>query len=246
MRYAGRNVRACVALICAFLSATVRGAVTPQLDLSRASGVAPLAVFVDATGTAGLDGGDYVNANFAWNFDRDGADPAGRYTVTRGFVAAHVYENPGTYTIELIVHDRLGATATTTAQVVVTPFSGTTYYVATGGSNTATGTSMDTPLATPDYAFAQKGGPNTRILIRRGDRFTVPAISINNKAGPAMVGSYSDPDRPSTELPILFCETDGWGMFSVGGTTNDWRFMDIHLRATTDNRDAVPSQGGVR
>jgi hypothetical protein len=235
----------CAVLLVTSVACALQAAVTPQLGLSRTTGVAPLAVFVDATTTAGLDGGDYVNANFAWNFDRDGVDPTGKYTVTRGFVAAHVYENPGTYTVELAVHDRLGATATATAQVVVSAFSGTTYYVATGGSNAAAGTSMTAPLATPDYAFQQKGGLNTRILLRRGDRFTVPAISIDNKAGPAIVGSYTDPNRPSTELPILFCENDGWGMFNVGGTTSDWRFMEIHLRATTDNRDAVPSQGGV-
>ncbi len=234
-----------ITMFLVFLSGTLRAAITPEIELSRTTGVAPLAVFVDATTSGGLDGGDYINANFAWDFDGTGTDPTGKYTVTRGFVAAHVYETPGTYTIELTVHDRLGNAATATAQVVVTAFDGTTYYVADGGSDSAAGTSMDAPLATPDYAITNKSGPNTRILIRRGDRFTVPIIKMNDKAGPGIVGSYTDPDNPSDELPILFCDAEGWGMFYINGTTNDWRFMDVHLRSMSDNRDAVPSQGGI-
>ena len=197
MQYLKRNVLQCLGIAAVSLLSSIWAAITPQVGASRTTGVAPLAVFVDATATAtaGLDGGDYVNANFDWNFDRDGADASGKHTVTRGFVAAHVYENPGTYTIQLTVHDRLGATATATTQVVVTAFGGTTYYVATGGSNAVAGTSMTAPLATADYAILQKGGPNTRILLRKGDRFTIPPITVS-KTGPMIVGSYSDPNNP--------------------------------------------------
>ena len=145
-------------------------AIAPRIVPSCTSGVAPCAVFVDATSTGGLAGNDYINAHFGWNFDRDGVDPTGKHSPTRGFVAAHVYENPGTYTITLDVVDRSGATASATAKVVVSAFSGTTYYVAEGGSNAAAGTSMNAPLATSDYAMRQKAAPNTRILLRKGDR----------------------------------------------------------------------------
>jgi hypothetical protein len=158
-------------------------------------------------------------------------------------VAAHVYENPGTYTIQLTVHDRLGYPAISTTQVEVTPFSGTTYYVATDGSNTAAGTSTTSPLATPDYAISNKGGPNTRILLRNGDRFTVPPITVSN-TGPMIVGSYSDPNRPSSVLPMLYCTTDGWGIVNVSGAS-DCRFMDIHIRSSFDsigNGNASPNQ----
>jgi hypothetical protein len=231
-------------LLVTSVACALQAAIAPQLGLSRTTGVVPLAVFVDATTTGGLDGSDYINANFDWNFDRDGVDPAGRHTLTRGFVAAHVYENPGTYTIELTVHDRLGAVATATSQVVVTPFTGTTYYVATGGSNSAAGTSMTAPLATADYAILQKGGPNTRILLRNGDRFPIPPITVS-KTGPMIVGSYSDPSSPSSVLPILYCSTDGWGILSVSGAS-DCRFMDIHLRSSftaIDDANASPNQG---
>jgi hypothetical protein len=209
-------------------------AITPHITLNRSSGVAPLAVFADATATEGLAGGDYVNANFAWNFDRDGADSTGRHSSTRGFVAAHVYENPGTYAIALSVTDRSGATASATALIEVSAFSGTTYYVASGGSNSAAGTSMDAPLATPDYALKNKAGPNTRILLRNGDRFTVPAVNASG-AGPVIVGSYADPNHASNLLPVLVNNENGWGFISFDKSAGDWRIMDLAVTAP-DNR----------
>jgi hypothetical protein len=218
-------------------------AITPRIAVNCSSGVAPLAVFVDATGTAGLAAGDFVNALFTWNFDRDGIDPAGKFARTRGFVAAHVYETPGTYTITLNVVDRGGAAAAATAQVAVLPFSGTTYYVASGGSNAATGTSMSEPLAAPDYALLHKAAPNTRILVRRGDRFTVNAFTVSGD-GPVIVGAYSDPGRPSDQAPVLFNNQDGWGFISFDDKTRDWRMMDIHVRGAGVNTSATPAQRG--
>jgi hypothetical protein len=242
MRLSTKSTLAFIGLICASLFNSVWAAVTPQIVASRVAGVAPLAVFVDATTTAGLDGGDYINANFDWNFDRDNVDPTGKHSVTRGFVAAHVYETPETYTIQLIVHDRLGATATSTTQIVVSPFAGTTYYVAICGSNSAAGTAMTAPLATPDYAISNKGGPNTRILLRCGDRFPFPPTNVS-ATGPMIVGSYSHPNNPSSVPPMLYCSTDGWGILNVSGA--DCRIMDIHIRSaftSIDNGNVSPNQ----
>lgn len=231
-------------IILAGTAISTYAAITPHIVLNTSSGVAPLAIFVDATTTEGLTGGDYINANFGWNFDRDRIDSAGKHSRTRGFVAAHVYENPGTYTITLDVVDRSGAKASATSQVVVQPFTGTTYYVATGGSNSAAGTSMTAPLATPDYAMQQKVAPNTRILIRNGDRFMVPAFTVSGKSGPVIVGAYSDPNRPSNQAPMLFNNQDGWGFISLGSGISDWRIMDIHVRGTNVNTSVSPAQRG--
>ena len=219
-------------------------AIVPRIVINCSSGVAPLAVFVDATGAEGLAGNDYINAHFGWNFDCDGVDPAGKYSRTRGFVAAHVYETPGTYTITLNVVDRSGATATASMQVAVLPFNGTTYFVASGGSNSAAGTSMNEPLATPDYAMQQKAAPNTRILIRKGDRFSVGAFTVSGKNGPVIVGAYSDPNRPSDQAPILFNNQDGWGFISFDNSASDWRMMDLHVRGMNVNTSATPAQRG--
>jgi hypothetical protein len=237
------NKRALVSAI--LLSAMcVSAAITPRIALNCVSGVAPLAIFVDATNTEGLAGSDFVNAHFGLNFDSARVDTTGKYSRTRGFVAAHVYETPGTYTITLNVIDRSGSAATASAQVTVLPFNGTTYYVASSGNNSATGTSMTEPLATPDYALQQKAAPNVRILIRKGDRFTVGAFTVSNKKGPVIVGAYSDPNRPSDQAPILFNNQDGWGFISFDEKTSDWRMMDIHVRGMNVNTEASPAQRG--
>jgi len=222
----------------------VSAAIAPHIVLNRTSGIAPLAVFVDATTTEGLAANDFINAHFGWNFDRDGVDPTGKYSHTRGFVAAHVYEKPGAYTITLDVVDRTGAMAAATVQVEVLPFTGTTYYVASGGSNSVPGTSMTEPLATPDYAMQQKAAPNTRILIRKGDRFSVDAFTISGKTGPVIIGSYSDPNRPSDLAPLLYNNQDGWGFISFDEKTGDWRMMDVHVRGANVNTSATPAQRG--
>lgn len=85
------------------------------ISTSRTSGVAPLSVFFDATGTTGLtDNGffansaAYMDATFAWNFDADGTDVGAKYRTASGFLVAHVFENPGTYKVSLDVYDAAG------------------------------------------------------------------------------------------------------------------------------------------
>jgi hypothetical protein len=80
------------------------------IDASRTDGVAPLSVFFDATGTPDLADGSYVDATFAWNFDADNLDTAANYRTASGFVAAHVFEKPGTYRVRVDVYDTLKVT----------------------------------------------------------------------------------------------------------------------------------------
>jgi len=214
---------------------TASAAITPHIVLNRTTGVAPLAVFADATTTEGLTDNDNINAYFGWNFDRDGVEATGKHSLTRGFVAAHVYEKPGTYTIALTVVDRAGATASATAQITVSAFNGTTYYVASDGSNSAAGTSMSAPLATLDYALKQKAAPNTMILFSKGDRFTANGFTISGINGPVIVGPYVDPNKPSDQAPVLYSTAaDGWGFIGLGSGTSDWRLMDLHVRGPHD------------
>jgi hypothetical protein len=219
-------------------------AITPHIVLNRSSGVAPCAIFVDATATGGLANGDYINASFAWNFDQGGVDPNGKHTRTRGFVAAHVYEKPGTYTLSLDVVDRSGAAASTSVSVEIAPFTGTTYYVAAGGSDSAAGTSMAQPPASADYALGKKAKPNTRILFRKGDLFVTPAFSVAGTGGPVIVGAYTDPNKVSDQAPLLCNRQDGWGFISLGEKTSDWRLMDLHVRGCGVSTSVSPAQRG--
>ncbi|MBK8478411.1 MAG: hypothetical protein IPL39_19630 [Opitutaceae bacterium] len=87
-----------------------------------------------------------------------------------GFVAAHVYDQPGTYRVSVDVYDRNGVHSAQETTVTVLPFTGTTYYVAANGLDSNPGT-IDAPWQTFRYALGRITGPNTRVLFRNGDIF---------------------------------------------------------------------------
>lgn len=82
---------------------------TASFTLSSSGSVAPVGIAVDAS--ASLDPDGEVTA-WTWTFG-DGGSGA-------GVTAQHVFEQPGSYTVELVVTDDQGATASTTRTVQVT------------------------------------------------------------------------------------------------------------------------------
>lgn len=217
------------------------------IDVSRTDGVAPLSVFFDATRTPDLADGTYVDATFAWNFDADDVDPAANYRTASGFVAAHVFENPGSYRVRVDVFDTLGRKAWEEVSITVRPFSGTTYYVAEDGSNDNDGLSMDAPVQTVAYALRTLAQPNTRILFKKGDTFYTEYVSAYERPGPVIVAAYEDPDDPSDQAPIFYnTEMDSaWATITPG---DDWRIMDLRIRSggCTAGEDGSPRYpGGV-
>ena len=217
------------------------------IDVSRADGVAPLSVFFDATGTPDLADGTYVDATFAWNFDADTVDPTANYRTASGFVAAHVFENPGTYRVRVDVYDTLGRQAWEEVIITVRAFSGTTYYVAEDGSDDNDGLSMDAPVLSVTYALRTLALPNTRILFKKGDTFETEYVSAYERPGPVIVAAYEDPGDPSDQAPIIYnTEADSaWATLTPG---DDWRIMDLRIRSggCTAGEDGSPRYpGGV-
>jgi PKD repeat protein len=80
-----------------------------SLYLDKTSGIAPLTVTADASGSSDVDG----NISAATIDFGDGAS-------VNGLTGSHAYTAPGTYTVSLAVTDNLGSQATTSAAVVVT------------------------------------------------------------------------------------------------------------------------------
>ena len=205
---------------------------------NRTSGAAPLAVFFDAVDTA-PDGSaspfkwtsgivqpaDPEGSQYSWDFGDPGS---GTWTTTgrsknaaTGYTAAHVYESPGTYAAALTVTDTAGATRTYSQTIVVAPFSGTTYYVAANGSDSNKGTDPAAPFATFGRGFsAVNGGANRRLLLRRGDAFSTPGVTIT-AAGPGLIGAYGTGPRPILNVT----RTDGGILI----TAPDWRIVDLEL-----------------
>jgi hypothetical protein len=208
-----------------------------NISTSRISGVAPLSVFFDATGTTGIAdteffepdsgsvNGSYMDATFHWNFDFTNVDTEANYRTGSGFVAAHVFENPGNYTVRLDVYDNTGYIGFKTVAIQVTEFSGTTYYVADDGHDTNNdGLSTTAPFLTVAKGLSMLG-TNVRVLFKNGDTFTITAqVTVSTKTGPAIVGAYSDPADPSTDEPIIHI------------TAEDTSYTTIYFSACSDIR----------
>lgn len=224
------------------------GPINISVSTSRVSGVAPLSVFFDATGTTGLGLTDYdffsgragyMDATFAWDFDADDNDPDGNYENASGFVAAHVFEHSGTYRVHLDVYDSLGETASEDITITVSEFSGTTYYVAVGGDDTGSG-SINDPFLTPGRALSSSVlGPNVRVLFKNGDTFAISSmVSVSDVTGPVIIGAYSDPADPSTDKPVIYTTAvdSDWSTIHFWNCS-DIRIMDIGVRATAESSE---------
>lgn len=218
------------------------------VDVSRTEGVAPLSVFFDATQTPELAGGSFVDSTFAWNFDEGNIDPNAKYKTASGFVAAHVFENPGTYRVSLSVSDPMGRQATEEVTITVLPFTGQTYYVAEDGSDDNDGLSMSEPVQTVGHALLELANqPNTRILFKNGDTFNTRCVDATGRPGPVIISNYQDPDSPSDQAPTIYntaVNTD-YATIVLG---NDWRIMNLRIRSggSSAGREQGPRYpGGV-
>ena len=208
-------------------SSCTGGTIAPTITASRTSCTAPCGVFFDTTSTAGLAGGDYVLANWSWDF----ADAASAHKGTVGMTAAHVYDSPGTYPATVRVRDSSGAAGWATKTITVSAASYTTYYVSTAGSDTNDGLSTSKPFKTVAHAVGLLGS-NVAILLRRGDTFSGGSSTIN-LVGPAKIGAYTDPSAPSSVAPTLTSTIPGStfnAVFSLSGT--DARVTDINVNAS--------------
>lgn len=219
--------------------------VTPSLSISRTSGVAPLSVSFDATGTTSvltsmpfqdllyrINYGD--NDTVTWGY---GAQPGvTKKNRTTGAIGAHVYESPGTYVPTLQVYDG-NAWVTLTGSTITVSDPATVY----SGSNTICVSSSSLPvagvngvpagaqcfqLATIELAVAKITANNQRLLLCRGDSFT----SSNTTNVPAFtgltIGAYGSGAKP---LINLISSTTNYGALCPSAA--DLRIMDI--QATT-------------
>lgn len=231
--------------------------------VSRTGGVAPLAVFFDAVGTpnvmqpAEVDGRrEHADLHYEWDF----GDPnAGSWAVSgksknhaTGYVAAHVYETPGTYTVRLTVTDLDGHSESYQSEIVVqdpdVAYPGPSTICVSTGADFAGCPAGATQLTTDQIAdIAQYVDANQRVLLRRGDLWqTSEAITIST-TGPFTLGAFGDcasPDErgicsnaPSIQA-IGAVEESIFRLHRV----SDTRIMDLRLEAPYEYHGAL---GGV-
>ena len=209
--------------------------ITIDLQTSRISGVAPLSVFFDASGTTctGI-ARPFHHLGYTWNFD----DAGSLLPTANGPLAAHVFDAPGTYDVAVTVVDENGDTTNDTVTVTVTDpdtvFAGTdticfsnsgTFTGAPSGCTQVTTSSFDTALT---YA-----GNGKRLLFARGDTFTsVSPGTVNITTGPASFGAFGTGTSPDergifTNNPVISCQrgSDFETAFAWYGT--DIRVCDL-------------------
>jgi hypothetical protein len=200
---------------------------------SRTAGVCPLYVFFDASATLlASDSDTDLEATYIWSFDTTAVDSSTNYNRVSGFVAGHVFNGPGTYTVRLDVFDRSGNHGFSTQTITVSDFSGTTYYAAANGLDSNPGT-IGSPVLTAPHALSL-AAPNTRILFRNGDVFNLSSMLSFSGNGPVIVSGYSDPAAPSSvrpELHATYTDSD-WYALSQGTNTDDWRFVGLKITTT--------------
>lgn len=230
--------------------------ISTVVSASRTSGVAPLAVFFDTAGTSGLDGDDDLAANFTWDF---GDPSSGVWPTTgksrnaaTGFLAAHVFETPGTYVVSLGVRDRagrLGPTETLTVSVTdpAVVYAGTaTRCVSRTGDFTGAPAGCDTVASTDLGAQLSwlNGAANPRLLLRRGEAWPAVTLALNG-AGPNTLGAFGAGALPLLQLGYTAGQSAG---MLVSGS--DWRVMDldldgINLPPRNSEGDTAVGGGGV-
>jgi PKD repeat protein len=113
----------------------------PSFSILLSPGVAPCAIHVNALHFP-LHAGTPLTARYDWDF----GDPGSRFNTLGGFVAAHLYDYPGRYTITLTVTDEAGRKQSASAKIVIAPDRRHRIYLSPEGVDQNTGTSPDAPI----------------------------------------------------------------------------------------------------
>jgi hypothetical protein len=218
------------------------GATRLGLNVSRASGVAPLAVFFDASSTSSsLTDRPFHDIEYRWEFGDQGSRTwtygAKAGTASRneamGPVAAHVFESAGTFPITVRAIDGTTEVSSYSCNITVTQtdveFVGNkTVCVSASGNFTdcPSGAVQVTSSNATTAVSSNIGTGNKRILFRRGESFSASNVQIN-KNGPGLIGAFGSGAKP------LLSNTTGSYVFNISSAATpeieDWRILDIQM-----------------
>jgi PKD repeat protein len=191
----------------------------------------PCGVQVEAQSVEGLTWAQVRDSEFVWDFDASNGDNG---SDADGFMAAHVYDTAGTYTITL----RVDGDTWNTKQVIVTDpttvacvSTSQTWTGCSYTNNCAGGTSPPACTYTSLTTALNNTGSNTHILLRGGESFG--SIPDADSATNVLIGAYnngtSNPAATSTQTI---------------DSNERWIYQDINLTCT--NQADVWCFGTVR
>jgi PKD repeat protein len=152
-------------------------------------GQAPFAVHVHGL-TSTLGASDESTARFQWTF----GDPGGAYNTLVGWNAAHVYNQPGTYTLALQVTNVNREASLATMQIIVDPPARSAIYVSPWGNDASSGSSAASPVRTLGRADDLLGD-NKAVYLQRGATFEgASGLSIAGRN--VLVSAYGSGANP--------------------------------------------------
>lgn len=227
-------------------------AIAVSAQASRISGIAPLAVFFDASATtATATSRPFHELEYRWNF----GDPAGgavwaygsgagvasnnSKNAATGPMASHVFESAGTYSVCLTVTDGVNTSARPMTITVTSPDTAPEF----SGTGTLCIDSRARPVAGVDgcpagaavhqsadfddviNTTARNGAAHKRILFRRGSTFTTSTAARLHANGPGLIGAYGVGAKPYIN--------GASAKITLGSISNlsfaDWRIVDLNL-----------------
>lgn len=235
---------------------------------SRTQGVAPLSVFFDVIDDTNIiqpslsnNRREYADFNYHWNF---GDISSGVWATdglsrneTYGFVAAHVYENPGTYnvTLEVTTPERERRRYVQQIEVLdpnVVYQNRNSICVSTGSnfSGCPGGALQITTRTIGD--INRHTGSGKRILLRRGDTWsTTETIQLQDISGPMTIGAFGNCNEPDARgicrnAPIINWtdNRENSHLFSILRSRNI-RITDLNLEGNIEGGTAINGNTGV-
>ena len=149
------------------------------------------AIHVNALGST-LRNGQPTDARYEWDF----GDSGSAYNGLVGWIGAHVYDKPGTYTLTLRVYNADRGLDTQTQTITVKSASRQTIYVSSSGSDGNSGTSTASPLKSWAKASElMRGKSNYEILFARGQTFDAKQTLVFEQEN-VRIGSYGSGAKP--------------------------------------------------
>jgi PKD repeat protein len=212
-----------------------------DLEVSRVLGVAPLAVHFDASGTTSTaTTRPFHELDYAWDFGDDGA---GQWALSGadkneafGAVAAHVFDQMGTYDVTLTVTDAEGSVDTQQVSVEVQDpdviFAGTdTICFSTSGDFTGAPAGAQHVVTGSFGSIAAYAAAGKRLLLARGETWTNTSGHRINNPGPGIFGAFGTGDKPQ-----IISEASVFALSDRQPDMRDWRFMDLDLTGVAGKR----------
>jgi PKD repeat protein len=131
-----------------------------------------------------------LTAHYDWDF----GDPAGKFNHLTGFNAAHIYDQPGKYTITLTVTEPVAAPQSTTATIIVDADTRNRIYVSPAGDDINPGRSPDAPVRTLTRAAKMMHDGTDLLLIANATYPLAASVQINGRD--ILIDRYGDGPDP--------------------------------------------------